>query len=107
MPEYAIKPGHLNTKKQFWKAFDTVGSNTSARILVELAQKNRSWKSFTRKEINDFIEGSFAFNGLDTSGYIKEGPDKVYSFTHKFIVTCFKDSPIDNVVHRSVTRTIG
>jgi uncharacterized protein YajQ (UPF0234 family) len=94
---YPIKPSDINVIDHFWNAFNHSETEISARWLVRLAQKKGAWLDFTQEEINAFCEHDFHFNrlltGLDNSP-IKRNENGAFFFTHQFIATCFRSSPI-------------
>ncbi len=87
----SIKPGDLKLDK--WEQlmgskWQNVETEISAYWLIRLAQKNRSWRDFTKKEIDDLSKHDFWFNRLTIMGDIIPNANETYSFTDYFIIEC-------------------
>lgn len=111
----AIQPKDIDIKSHIlmgsiWKNSET---ENSAYWLVKLAQKNKSWRDFTKKEIDKLCGKDFWFNGL-AWGYITQNCETInvqcdevvndtrytskeikgiassYSFTDKFIEEVYR-----------------
>jgi hypothetical protein len=101
---YPIKPSDINADHHFFDAFGNSESETSARWLVKLAQKNGDWRAFTKDEIDTFSGHRFRFNNLirpETPTYspIVKNDNGTYSFTHMFVANCFRSSPANDSVN--------
>ena len=87
-----IKPKDIDTKQHFFNSFEKMEREVSARACVSLAQKNKSWRAFSKAEIDKHWGENVWFNGLDSLGYIVLKKDKYY-FTAEFIAKCYASSP--------------
>lgn len=88
---YPITPQHIDTRDHFFGTFGEYHQEISGRVLVRLAQKNGSWRDFSKKELDEFHNEDVTLNGLDVGPdpYIRNLGNGTYRFTHKFITTCF------------------
>ena len=97
---YPIQPESIDTQKTFAGAFGHIDTAISARIAVELAQKNGGWMPFSKDNINEYCGELYKFNRLsthddpmDSRNFIVMGEDGLYRYTHEFICVCYINSP--------------
>lgn len=110
-----IKPEDIDVSKGSGQLMDSIWQNmeteASAYYLVKLAQKNGSWRDFTKKEIDKIAKEDFWFNKLrrwpfdisnepydyitfePKTNMIKSFAGGVFSFTDKFINEVYRLSP--------------
>lgn len=104
-----IKPEDINIwhsrcfMSSMWQNLET---EVSAYYLVKMAQENGSWRDFTKKEIDKVANEDFWFNKLRRYPFDNgtQPGDSIthnektgkYSFTHNFIVECYRLSPNTN-----------
>ena len=78
-------------------------TNASIGFLLKMAKQHKSWRDFTKKEIDKIAKEDFWFNDLGetwinrntkTTKYRGETTEKIvsYSFTDKFILMCKEES---------------
>ena len=91
------QPRDINAGRHFWNSFDNREREISAGWIVELCQRNGSWRPFTLDELQAFYSKThnenFWFNGLDHLGYVVLGEDGLYRVTAEFVRRCYKSSP--------------
>ena len=99
VPNYPIRPGHIDTTSHFWDALGNFEKEISAHWIVRLCQERGSWAPFTREEMKEFYSLKFGkkglpftFNGLDDGRHIVER-DGALHVTHRFVAACFESSP--------------
>lgn len=97
-----LSPIEINTDKHFFGAFGNCETEISARWIVRFCQKQRSWKTFTRKDLTNFyvkelgrVE-NFWLNGLDKEKYLTEKEDYMgnswIKITPRFIALCWEST---------------
>ena len=114
---FRVRPQDINTRQQFFGAFDDVGTELSANWIVSfLQERGTGWEPFTYEEVDAYYKRSydydFRFNRLvepemvapsrthALAGLIPVGggwlilKDEKYYVTADFIVRCYKVSPV-------------
>lgn len=95
---YPVRPNHINAQRHLFGGFGNRETEISAGWVVRFCQqRGAGWQPFTEADINGFYHtngqlGEFWFNGLVKGGFLvlKDGK---YSFTHEFVLNCFRASP--------------
>jgi hypothetical protein len=90
---------HISFSGNGWR----IETNASIYFLLKMAKKNKSWRDFTKKEIDEVAKEDFWFNDLGeawinrntkSTKYRGTTTEKIssYSFTDKFILMCKEES---------------
>lgn len=98
MPDYPIRPLHINAEEPFWDAFGNSEAEDAAAMVVRFCQSRNSWSDFKLEDLQAFCS---AQTGQPSSLSLEPlRPDLVLlmedsrcRITHEFVVRCFRASP--------------
>lgn len=99
---YKIQPYSIDTSALFILAFGSLSTSCSARDIVRYFKSIGFWKSFKRKELQNYIDlqdpddpsaERFCFNGLLISGDIIRDKFGIYYVAKKFVDKCYEYNP--------------
>jgi hypothetical protein len=97
--ECPVEPRHIDTSGTFSGALGHSLTEISAKQLVQFAQEYGSWKPFTQKELQDFLQEkfgyrTFVFHQLLSHGWIHQRTDtNKFHFTLELVARVWGTSP--------------